>query len=132
MEKEKEKVKKNQKGKGKDNKGEGKGEAHQADGSESQPSAETGQRQDAFKSQQGYSDQDWSQDWWWSDSYATTDQEWWWSEIMPPCTTNHGGKTVAGLHIMLTCSPSHTQNVFCPGWNPGTPSTCAKTLSMRF
>ena len=61
--------------------------------------------------------------------------------VMPPRTNNTGAKTVAGLHntgaqmvaglhTILICSPSPTQNVSCPGWNPGTPLMFAKTLSM--
>ena len=39
---------------------------------------------------------------------------------------NHGGtKIAAGLMDTL---PSPTHIVSCPGWNPGTPLTCAKTL----
>ena len=45
---------------------------------------------------------------------------------------NPGAQTMDGRHIMLICSPSPTQNVSCPGWNPGTPLTFAETLSMRF
>ena len=43
---------------------------------------------------------------------------------------NHGGtEIVAGLMDTL---PSPTHIVSCPGWNPGTQSTCAKTLCTSF
>ena len=44
--------------------------------------------------------------------------------VMLPRINHTGAKTVAGLHG----SPSPTQSVFWPGWNPGTPLTCTKTL----
>ena len=48
--------------------------------------------------------------------------------VMPPRTNNTGAKTT-GPTVMAGL-PSPTTNVSCPGWNPGTPLTCAKILSM--
>ena len=56
---------------------------------------------------------------------------------MPPQITI-GDQIVAGLlppametlHTSIRHSPSPTQNVSSPGWNPGTPLTFAETLSM--
>ena len=50
---------------------------------------------------------------------------------------NTGAKIVAGrlnpsmeiLHTSILHSPSPTQSVSCPGWNPGTPLMFAKILS---
>ena len=50
--------------------------------------------------------------------------------VMPPQINNTGAKTVTGPHIIMIGSPNHTQNVSCPGWNPGTPLMFAKTLFM--
>ena len=49
-------------------------------------------------------------------------------EIMQITPNIIGIQPMAGLHIILTCLPSHTQSVSYPGWNPGTRSTCAETL----
>ena len=49
---------------------------------------------------------------------------------MPPQINHNGAKTVAGRIIIMIGLPSHTQNVFYPGWNPGTPLTFAKILCM--
>ena len=50
-------------------------------------------------------------------------------KAMPPMINPGGAKIAAGgLHGL----PSPIHIVFCPGWNPGTPLTCAKTLSTRF
>ena len=48
--------------------------------------------------------------------------------VTPPRTNNTGAKTT-GPTVMAGL-PSLTTNVSCPGWNPGTPLTFAKTLSM--
>ena len=72
--------------------------------------------------------------------------------VMPPRINKVGAKTLSGPHTwphhmeakivaghlkhsmeiphtFTLHSPSPTQSVSCPGWNPGTPLTCAKTLS---
>ena len=50
--------------------------------------------------------------------------------VMPPQINNNGAKTVTGLNTNMIGSPSPTQNVSSPGWNPGTPLMFAKILSM--
>ena len=47
-------------------------------------------------------------------------------KVMLPIINPTGNEKVAGL---MDGSPSPTHIVSCPGWNPGTPLTCAKTLS---